>query len=139
MILLCCGDRDWRDGSFIREVLLQYLRLYPQDLPPNWLVIEGECRGADKLAAQAATTLRMQVGPYPARWGEYGLAAGAIRNRVMLDQSPDLVLAFHDNLPASVGTKDCVLEATARAIPVHHYRHGLPGLDGVDGVAFLPF
>jgi len=36
----------------------------------------------------------------------------------MLDEKPDLVIAFHPNLAESKGTKDCVNEAKRRGIPV---------------------
>lgn len=36
----------------------------------------------------------------------------------MLDEKPDLVVAFHDALHRSRGTKDCVEEAQRRGIPV---------------------
>jgi hypothetical protein len=36
----------------------------------------------------------------------------------MLDMSPDLVLAFHNNIKESKGTKDCVSEAARRGILV---------------------
>lgn len=42
--------------------------------------------------------------------------AGPLRNRQMLDEVPDLVLAFHAEMQSSKGTKDCVLEANRRGI-----------------------
>lgn len=138
MIILCCGDRYWKDQSFIRTVLITYM----SHNPDHDLVIEGDCRGADRMAGAAARSLRMQISVYPAKWrvnGVYNPNAGPERNRVMLDQKPNLVIAFHDNLNASVGTKDCVIEATYRSIPVHHYRHGGDGLTEIDGVGLLPF
>ena len=41
----------------------------------------------------------------------------------MLDQKPDLVLAFHDDLGKSRGTADTVGEAKRRGIPVEHVFH----------------
>jgi len=46
---------------------------------------------------------------FPARWDLYGRAAGPLRNSQMLKEGkPNLVIAFHDNLDSSKGTKDMV-------------------------------
>ncbi len=108
MKILVCGGRDW--GS--KLVIKSWLRF----LNPS-LVIEGECRGADRLAAKAANELGIPVKPMPAKWGLYGKAAGPIRNREMLDEKPDLVLAFHFNITESSGTADTLFEADNRGIP----------------------
>lgn len=53
----------------------------------------------------------------PADWTTYGKAAGPIRNRQMLDLNPDIVIAFHNDITSSKGTKDTVTEAKRRGIP----------------------
>lgn len=58
-----------------------------------------------------------------AAWHNYGKAAGPRRNRKMLDEyDPDLVVAFHDDLDASKGTKDMVDYATSQGVQVYHVR-----------------
>ena len=37
-----------------------------------------------------------------------------VRNKKMLDMNPDLVIAFHDDIENSKGTKDCIKEAEKR-------------------------
>lgn len=59
--------------------------------------------------------------PEPAQWGDYGKAAGNIRNQVMVDKPVDEVYAFPT--PASKGTWDCVARAWVRGIPVWIYDH----------------
>jgi hypothetical protein len=64
--------------------------------------------------------------PYKADWSKLGLAAGPARNHQMLDQQPDEVWAFHDDMGRSKGTRECVNEAARRGIPVrmfHSARH----------------
>lgn len=56
----------------------------------------------------------------PALRKVWGNAAGMVRNNVMLDLRPDIVLAFHDDLARSRGTAHCVREAQLRGIPVRH-------------------
>lgn len=111
--ILCCGDRDWTDWHTIREELLVYAS---QEI----LVVHGDCRGADRMCAFVAKEYGCQVDPNPANWDLYGKAAGAIRNRAMLKKHSDIerVLAFHDHLELSKGTKDMVAVATAAGIPV---------------------
>lgn len=56
---------------------------------------------------------------FPADWKRYGKAAGPIRNQQMIDEGkPDLVLAFHENINESRGTKDMVARARGIGIKV---------------------
>jgi len=88
------------------------------NLPWSIEVIHGNAAGADRLGASCAIELNIPIRSFPANWSAYGRAAGPIRNRQMLDEKPDLVLAFHSNIEASKGTKDCITEAAKRGIPV---------------------
>ncbi len=115
MKVLVCGDRNWADRKPIRKALLSIL--------PLDLVIEGGAKGADTLAREVAEELGIIVREFKADWAKYGRAAGPIRNRQMLDEKPDRVLAFHDNLEESKGTKDTVTEARRRGIPVSVIGH----------------
>ena len=112
MIVLVTGARDYKDRAKIRARLAL--------LPKDALVIHGACHlgGADILADEEAKALGLRVRPFPADWRKHGRAAGPIRNRAMLDATPDLVLAFHPDLARSRGTADCVAEACRRGIPV---------------------
>ncbi len=111
MKVLVCGDRNWSDKNAIRSWLSKL-----QDWGYTEL-IEGGARGADTIAKEEATLLHMNRQHFPAQWDKYGKAAGPIRNRAMLDQQPDLVLAFHGDIGSSKGTRDCVNEAIKRGIP----------------------
>jgi hypothetical protein len=110
MKVLCCGDRNWHDRRTVMKELL--------NLPPDTIVIEGEARGADTISRLAAEYLLLEIERFPADWDRYGKSAGPIRNRQMLDEKPDLVLAFHSNIENSKGTKDCITEASKRGIEV---------------------
>ncbi len=114
MKVLVCGDRNWTDGQAIERELLKLCR---QTLVSR--VIHGAARGADTLAGRAAKNLYIPQIPFPAQWDKYGRAAGPIRNQQMLDDGrPDLVLAFHENIKASKGTKDMVRRAKKAGIEV---------------------
>lgn len=111
--ILVCGSRDWRDRNAI------YLTLLCEPNRQGWgdmpvMVIHGGARGADSLADDVANELGYHVRSYPAEWEIHGKAAGPIRNRRMLAELPDLVVAFGDGR----GTNDTVSEAERRNIPV---------------------
>lgn len=108
MKVLACGDRNWTDKGLIKSTL--------ESIPDLELVIEGGARGADTLAREAAVELGIEVREYGADWERFGRAAGPIRNRRMLDEKPDLVIAFHDNISKSKGTADTLREAKRRGI-----------------------
>jgi hypothetical protein len=88
------------------------------DFPQGTIFLTGGCRGADMIATEEARALHYEVQVFEADWKEHGRAAGPIRNRQMLDQKPDKVIAFHPNLDKSLGTADTVREAKKMGIPV---------------------
>lgn len=110
MKVLVCGSRNWNDPVKIKDRLSK--------LPPDTLIISGAARGADTMAFLVARSLGLKVQEFKADWDKHGLMAGPIRNRKMLDEKPDLVIAFHEDLAESLGTKDTVNEAGRRGIPV---------------------
>lgn len=125
MRLLICGDRNWTDSSAVTEVVE---RLRPE------VVIEGDARGADRMAGIAGELAGAEVEVYPAEWDKFGRAAGVIRNQRMLDYGePTHVIAFHDDLANSRGTRDMVNRALKAKIPVLHFSHA-NGLQEVKSV-----
>lgn len=113
--VLVCGDRSWTNTRLILECMkaLYYEMGYDT-------LIEGEARGADKIAANCAHYLGMAVLDFPADWEKFGKAAGPIRNQRMLTVGkPDLVVAFHNNIEESRGTKDMINKAKKACIPCY--------------------
>jgi len=92
-------------------------------LPCDTTIIEGECRGADLIAREVAEELGMIVEPHPAEWNKFGKRAGPLRNQEMLNSGVDLVLAFHEDLSQSKGTKHMVEIARKNNIPVLIFPH----------------
>jgi YspA, cpYpsA-related SLOG family len=122
--LLVCGDRAWTDLALVAATLDQVVAQHVDDQDVQGdqvVVIEGDARGADRLAARHARARGWQLATYPADWAAHGRAAGPRRNQRMLrDGRPDLVVAFHDQLAASRGTADLVRRARAAGLPVLH-------------------
>lgn len=110
MKVLCCGDRNWNNKKRIHEFLSEI----PSD--EFIVILEGECRGADLQCKRVALELGLTVQKFPAE--DYGQwpSCGPIRNLAMLDEKPDLVLAFHNDITTSKGTKHTVTIARARNI-----------------------
>lgn len=114
MKALVTGDRDWSDVKLIVDTLEQ--------LPPGTIVVHGACRGADTIAGEVAKALGFVVRAYPADWDSFKFRAGPIRNQLMLDEEHreeepiDLVIAFHDDIGHSKGTKDMVKKALKAGI-----------------------
>jgi len=108
MRVLVCGSRDWGDMDVIADRMA--------DLPATCQVLHGAARGADQMAASIADLFGMEAFAFPADWEKYGKRAGILRNLQMLDEQPDLVLAFQRD--GSRGTQHTVDEARRRGIPV---------------------
>lgn len=131
MRLLICGDRNWTDKDLIKSVL-QSLNVKVD------CIIEGEARGVDTLAREVAEELKIPVEGYPARWGECGRAAGPIRNQQMLDEGKsDAVLAFHDDIEKSKGTKDMINRARKAGVPVTLISHPTEGACDISQTLYL--
>lgn len=111
LIVLICGDRNWDNFKVIENFILT--------LPKGTTIIEGDCRGVDKISGYLARKHGLEVIAVRAKWEIYGLAAGPIRNKEMLDKyKPDLVVAFHNNVENSKGTKNMVEQAAKAGIEV---------------------
>lgn len=110
MKVVVCGSRYWTDLGRVLGRL--------EALPKFSTIIEGGCSGADGHALIAAHRLGHDVIEFPANWNGRGNGGGPYRNRLMLDMKPDLVIAFHEDIARSKGTKDMVNEAKRRGIPV---------------------
>lgn len=142
-VVLICGDRDWTDRARIRGVLWRLRATFPEAVirhgangydeagAPSFTSGKPTVRGADMIAHEEARALGLAVDPRPADWKAHGKAAGPIRNAAMLaaEPRPFLVIAFHDNLFASKGTRDMVLKAESANTP-WFVRHSFAAMRG---------
>ena len=102
--ILICGDRNYKDWRKVQDYLNTILH--------TAIIIHGGARGADSLAGNLATSLKMKIIKFPADWNKYGKAAGVLRNQQMLDEGhPDLVVYFQKDIENSKGTKDMIKRA----------------------------
>jgi len=107
--VIICGGRKFRDWEFLKQTLDAL-----HEEHQFTLIMHGAAPGADTLAGTWAATHSLKVKSYPALWATYGRSAGMIRNKVMIDQSPDLVVAF----PGGRGTEGMVALARQRKVKV---------------------
>jgi hypothetical protein len=117
MNVLVCGDRNWDNKEAIMRQLRKIRETY------DWVVlIHGGARGADTLAAEAARELEFDaIIECPAKWKSEGRPAGPKRNSRMLIFRPKRVLAFHENIAKSKGTKNMIELAKKNGIKVKLY------------------
>lgn len=121
MKVLICGSRDYRDYKKIYDFLSDLKKQYE-----SVIVVEGgnedrldKNKSADYLAKVAAEKLGLEVREYKADWKSYGRAAGPKRNKKMLEEEkPDLVVAFHEDIEKSKGTKDMVKQSEKAGVEV---------------------
>lgn len=117
--ILACGSRAWTDRSAISDALEPYISATPfyADEPT---VMHGDAGGADRIAGELALELGFWVEAHPADWRGKGKRAGILRNLAMLDEKPDVVLAFQ--VGNSPGTQHTITEARKRGIPVRVWK-----------------
>jgi hypothetical protein len=95
-------------------------------LRPGTTIIHGDCRGADKtvdsIARKRLSHKGFKIERFPVlsdEWAKKGKAAGPQRNKQMLvEGKPDLVLAFHEAIEKSKGTKNMINQALKAGLPV---------------------
>ncbi len=116
--ILITGDRNWSNSDMIAATFHEH------HLVPSDVIIHGDARGADRMGAEIARNefhiSESHILAFPADWNQYGRSAGPIRNQQMLTEGkPTLVLAFHDNIHNSKGTKDMIIRALEADVTVY--------------------
>ena len=109
MRLLITGGRNFDDRDLMWSTLDRLHAEYQFTL-----LIHGDARGTDRLAGAWAQERGIAALVCPADRKRYGRAAGPKRNRQMLAEKPDLVVAF----PGDSGTRHMVLIADEVGVKV---------------------
>lgn len=114
MRVIVCGGRNYGQRVGERATLRNYLSVFHASTPIT-LLIHGAARGADTLAGEWAEDNGVPVKACPADWNVHGRSAGFIRNREMLNERPDGVVAF----PGGSGTEDMVEVALHAGVVIY--------------------
>ena len=110
MRIIVCGGRDFSDRDFLNRTLDQCAKSYVIDA-----IIEGNSRGADRMAGFWARKHGIDNLKYPPDWDRYGPAAGPMRNQEMIDDGrADALIAF----PGGKGTADMIARAKKAGLAV---------------------
>lgn len=97
--VIVAGSRTFNDYEYLSKELDIRIPPFIEE------IVSGDARGADRLGARWAQEHGFNVKHFPAKWDEYGKAAGIIRNHQMGDYA-DSLIAFWDG--KSNGTKDMI-------------------------------
>jgi hypothetical protein len=120
--VLFTGSQTWDDAATIAAALGPVWH-------PDTVLVVGDASGADQLATWFWTARNAEAGAgqppevHKAKWGEFGRAAGHVRNVGMVAYGADLCIAcIRDGSP---GATDCLGLARLAGIPVdvHVYGH----------------
>lgn len=116
-VVLVCGGRDYADRDRVFRVLDRLA-----ERVEILAIRHGAARGADTLAGEWARARGKVEQRFPADWKTYGVYAGPIRNRAMLEAHDPAVptsrvccvVAF----PGGSGTANIVRQAEAAGVRV---------------------
>jgi len=109
--VLVCGSRNYPDKENCLYILDNICKEYN-----IYRIISGGAKGPDQWAIEYAKYKNIKVDVFPAEWDKYGKIAGYKRNLDMLQENPDLVLAFWDG--ESKGTEHTIKNAVQKDIEV---------------------
>lgn len=115
--VIVTGSREWTASFKMRAVLRELAKVYGS----NTVIVHGNARGADQMAARYAPGFGLKTESHPAEWEKYGRAAGPIRNQCMVELGADFALAFFVCRLPCVGTRHCVELLQKAEIPVRKY------------------
>lgn len=117
--LLITGTRHGWDHDHLKTVLHEWYRTlseYGQEV----VLVHGDADGVDRQARDIWLAMGHPVEPHPAKWKQFGMKAGPMRNTEMVQLHADQCIAFPDK--TSVGTHDCASKARRWGIPTETYR-----------------
>lgn len=131
--VIVCGDRHYADEKYVWDRLDEQDRRQPGGLT---YVIDGTAAGADTFGFNWRTYRQRGGARFAPHWRHtkdcepscqrpVGKRAGVLRNQQMLDEGrPDLVIAFHNDIGQSRGTRDMIRRAVKAGIPTFLYEGG---------------
>lgn len=112
--VIIAGGRDFKNFELIEETMREFYN--HQQLE----IVCGGAKGADALGLLWAQQYDFLIRMFPAEWGDYGNAAGPIRNGQMAQHADELV-AFWDGY--SRGTKNMIETMQKLDKPIHIVRY----------------
>lgn len=129
--ILITGSRTWPKPAWVMEAIVDYMTEHFAE-GVSFVVVQGEAKGADLFAKDAAKALKEVGWPItyerhpvsPRDWKTHGRKAGYLRNKKMVDLGADVCLAFILN--QSKGATMCRDLAARGGIPVRDVLVNIP-------------
>jgi hypothetical protein len=119
--ILVCGGRSYDDRTRLfrfMDRVLETIGGTGETQRRDVVIIHGAARGADTLADDYARERELRVIRYPADWKTHGRGAGPIRNKLMLTESPHVIIAFE----GGNGTADMIRQGKKAGVPVYEVK-----------------
>lgn len=104
MKLMVTGSRTWDLVPVISKHLYWFTRGWDEVT-----LLEGGAQGADSIARGYALANGWEINTFLPKYDLHGKSAPHVRNQLMIDQKPDLVLAYIRDM--SSGTVETVIKA----------------------------
>lgn len=137
--ILLTISRRWKRWSEVRRVLGEI-----HDKYPDAVLVHGDCPDGDRTVAGIWKSMGGKDEPWPAAWGtpctprcrheprttaegkEYCPTPGPIRNALMVESNPDLVVAFiRNNSKGASGTYNLAKGAGLNCVPPYTYEEAV--------------
>lgn len=123
--IVVTGDRHAKEADWYQTMEAAIVDEWCRG-SPHGVLIHGAATGVDTIAGKIGSSFGDAVLPMPAPWDQRGKSAGPFRNTRMLGILAALrdvgytvqVLAFHNDIDTSKGTKHCVFAARTMGLPV---------------------
>ena len=112
--LLVTGSRGWSDRAVMARTLHEQWTSWGR--PVDAVLVVGDARGADAMAAELWAKAGLPVEVHRADWDGLGRRAGMVRNQAMIASGVDAALAFR--VGDTPGTRGCIAAAERSGIPV---------------------
>lgn len=103
--IMIVGSRGFSNYKYVKEKVDEYIK--DNGITKPITIISGGARGVDTLAEKYAEDKDYQFRCFPANWGQFGSAAGPIRNKKMvryIKKHGGVCLVFWDG--KSTGSKE---------------------------------
>lgn len=102
MKLIIAGSRDYHPTLEEINTAIAEMAITPTE------VVCGEARGADTAGRYWAESYGLPVASFPAKWDQYGKAAGMHRNAEMAKYADALLVFIKNNSRGSLNMVNCM-------------------------------
>lgn len=118
MKLIIAGTRDMQVTTKLMHEMVELMKAEHR-FDHIDTILSGKAPGIDACGERYAHEYNIPVEPHPAKWGEYGKAAGPYRNREMAQAGDALLLVWNGT---SRGSRNMLNEAMLNQIAIGEFQ-----------------